>query len=891
MNIKPIKSIALFIFFIFTFFTLGCGGTSSPKTLSQSYADAYDDFSTGKIKGRVIATETGIALSGAIVEAYQCQAVTGSDGSYLLEGIPAGDHKVIVRCQGYNASFINDVRVFNGQITENINFSLVSATNEYISNFQVLSINPRWGTDGDILTILCSGCGKKPGRVTVNGIDAQILDWNSSNDGQIKVYLPNNVETGPVKVIINDEKSKELNAVNFIARPVILSVHPDVASGGQNIVVNGRNFSTIYSRNKFQLNGQDCYTLNDDSSVYHQKITLPANATTGPLTVKIINQGEYSIDGISSVIVTVAPRLVYLTPKRSLPGAPITLYGYNFGTDISRFKIIIGNYELPEAEIISFSDNSVTFNAPSNSIVAAGSTVQVAVQVNNAKSNALYYTAFNNIDTTISEYGIYDFATVSVDNKLKLAQLKPTDVIVFISTLSGNYSQTFSDDVSYYVVSAYLGGNTDEIPTLPASMRASEHASRFVRSNNIESSDYLLNNQSFPILKPSLNVRASMNEPASSTIQVYVRNFTASSPYDATNDILQTGILAASTTHALIYLEENVSGISQAACFEIANEFDRSYDAIATAFGILAPPEGNIDAQNRILIFLTDKVDDKSDQAAYFDSRDKLAHQIHSNETEIIFASPNKYKSLPNEFQAELCQALHDMFYYNQRWDSARAVYYGTDWQCAGLSMMARQLYGKGFLQSNSVDVSRVKNYLSNPEKTRLNSWPEKITGGNYGMQFLFTQYLFDRCRGWNTIQQLESGLSSDVKSGLEDIERNILPSANPTTSGLSDFFNDFCLALYCDHIGFNETFPGYNSQKYNFKSISLRSNTVSGLKGKSLGEGPVNQVIYPVPSFGCSVLSYYGGNWGDLEFEIRSKPDQGVFKTWVIFYSTEQLE
>ena len=60
MNIKPIKSIALFIFFIFTFFTLGCGGTSSPKTLSQSYTDAYDDFSTGKIKGKVTKAIKGI---------------------------------------------------------------------------------------------------------------------------------------------------------------------------------------------------------------------------------------------------------------------------------------------------------------------------------------------------------------------------------------------------------------------------------------------------------------------------------------------------------------------------------------------------------------------------------------------------------------------------------------------------------------------------------------------------------------------------------------------------------------------------------------------------------------------------------------------------------------
>ena len=888
MSNKYIKSIVINLFFILSIFICGCGGTSSTKTLSQGTSQAYDEFSTGKIKGRVVAADTGLGLKGAVVEAYQCQALTDENGNYVLEGIPAGDHWVTVRIQGYNAAVVNEVRVFNGQVTENINFSLGYATNEYTSDFQVLSLNPLWGTDGDQVTILCAGCGRKPGRVTFNGVDAQILDWNSSNDGRIKVYLPANVETGPVKVYINDEASKEVNAINFIARPVILGVHPNIASGGQTIVVNGRNFSSIFSRNKFQLNGQDCFTIDDDSSIYNQKITLPANATTGYLSVKIISQGEYSIDGVGSATITIAPRLVYMTPKRSLPGAPITLYGYNFGTNRSNLKIIVGSFELTQADIISQTDTSVTFYAPDNNVVAAGTSVDVYVQVNNAKSNPLKYTAYNNIGSTISDYGIYDFTAVSSNNKLKLAQLKPNEVIAFISTLSGNYSQEFSDDFSHYVVSAYLGGNTEMVPTLPTSVRASEHASRFSTTSNF-SKDTI--NYVAPKFSPSAGLRASMAEPASDTIDVYVRDFTKPSPYDAANDLLQTGVLAASSTHALVYLEENVEGINKENCLKIAEDFDKSYNSIATAFGVLDIPEGNIDSQPRIVLFLTDKVEHKPDKAAYFDPRDKQLQQVNTNGTEIIFASPKQYKASASEFHAELCHALHDMFYYNQRWDTPRAIYYGTDWQCAGLSLMARQTSGRGFANGNTVDVSRVKNYLSNPEKTRLNDWPDSLTAGNYGMQFLFAQYLFDRCDGWNTVKLLESGRSFGVKKGLQDIELNILPSANPATAGLSEFFNDFCLALYCDHIGFAETFPGYNSQKYGFKNISLRSNTVAGLKGKSLSENPVNKVVYQIPAFGCSALVYSGGNWGDLEFEMITKPNQGVFKTWVIYYSTEQTE
>lgn len=890
MNNKPIKSIAIIHIFIFALFFLGCGGTSSDKFLKTSSGN-NSSITMGKIQGTVVSSDTKLGLAGAIVEAYQSQAITDNEGNYLLENIPAGDHNVTVRLTGYSAAVLKDVRVFSGQITEKINFALDYASGQYTSDFQVLSINPYWGTDGDQLTILCSGCGTIPGRVTVNGADAAIVDWNSKNDGRIKILLPNNVESGPVKVIINGETSKELNPINFIGKPVILSINPEIASGGQTISVHGRNFSPIYSDNRFQLNGIDCFTLQDDATISNLKVTLPANARTGNLTVKIINQAEYSIEGINSALVTVAPKLVYITPKRSLPGVPITLYGYNFGSVKSMFKVLLGTYEISDADITSFSDTCVTFNAPSNSILSAGSTVKVCAMVNSAKSNELEYTAYNNVGTTLSKYGIYDFNEVSDKGKLKLAQLKPNENLIFISTLTGGTGEASQDvlDGDYsYVVSASLGGNINQIPTLPSSVRASEFAKQF--SNQLPANSNSFKNSNSPINEKSKDVRASIDEPASDTVSFYVRDFTSSNPYDAANDILQNGILAASSAHALIYLEESVSGITQVACEEIAKEFDNTYDAITAEFGVLVPPEGNVDTQERIAIFLTDKVDNKPDKAAYFDSRDKSLQKVNTNGTEIIFVSPNSYKASESEFHGELASALHDMIYYNQRWDTPGVAYYGTDWQCAGLSMLARQTAGYGYSQKNTNAVSKVKAYLQNPEKYNLNRWPEVVSDGNYGLQFLFTQYLYDRCKGKSTVTILESGRSSNVYKGLKDIELNVLPDANPTTNTLSDFFNDFCLALFCDKLGFKEDFPGYDSQRYSFKNISLRTNGVTGLRGKTLTENPTNMVVYPVPGWGCSVLAYSGGNNGDLEFEIKYTPDTGIFKTWVIYYSNDSL-
>lgn len=887
MNNNYIKSIAITYIFIFIFFSVGCGGTSSDKVLNQGAGGPSGDLSLGKIQGTVTAADTGLALSNAIVEAYQNQATTDSNGNYLLEDIPAGDHNVTVRLQGYEAEVKNAVRVFSGQCTKDINFSLGYASTEHTSNFKVLSINPEWGTGGDEISILCSGCGKIPGRVTVNGVDARIVDWNTNNDGRIKVILPTQATSGPVKVIINDDTSKETDPVNFIGRPHITSIYPDIASGGQTIAVQGYNFSPVYSRNKFQLGGKDCYTLPDDASTNNLKVTLPADARTGELTVKIVFN-DYRIDGNNSMTVTVAPKLVYISPKRSLPGTPITIYGYNFGTDKSRFKILLGTYEIQASDIISFSETSATFNAPSNAIIAAGTSVEVRAQVNNAQSNPLTYTAYNNVGNTISEYGIYDFASVSSGNKLKLAQLKPNDTIVFLSTLTGNSSTNFSDDLYYYVVSASLGGNLENIPTLPASVRASEFAARYSAEQSQLS--YTQFGKTAPIVRSSMNIRASMSEPASDTVDFYVRDFKSSNPYDAANDLIKKGILVASSAHALIYLEESLSGMSQTACEEIANEFDKSYSALASSFGVLEPPEGNIDAQTRIVIFLTDIVDNEGKLLYYFDPRDKNLQKVNTNGTEILFINPKLYQDDAEEFMAKLSFILHSMFYYNQRFDTAGAIYYGTDWQSNGLSMLARQQTGRGFAQHMSNDVNLVKAYLQNPEKIALNTWPEKPSDGNYGLQFLWAMYLFDRCNGWDTVIQLESGRSPTVRTGLEDIELNILGSAKPSTSGLNEFINDFYLALYCDKIGFSDSFPGYQKEKYQFESIALRGWGVNGLRGKSLSETPVNKVVYQIPPFGCSVLAYNGGNWGDLEFTIESKPDRGNFKTWVIYYSNEQL-
>ena len=80
MNNKPIKSIAIIHIFIFALFFLGCGGTSSDKFLKTSSGN-NSSITMGKIQGTVVSSDTKLGLAGAIVEAYQSQAITDNEGN------------------------------------------------------------------------------------------------------------------------------------------------------------------------------------------------------------------------------------------------------------------------------------------------------------------------------------------------------------------------------------------------------------------------------------------------------------------------------------------------------------------------------------------------------------------------------------------------------------------------------------------------------------------------------------------------------------------------------------------------------------------------------------------------------------------------------------------
>lgn len=866
------RILVVFLCALSIIFFAGCGGTSSNTSLPGTGANDNPDY--GRIQGTIIASSTGNIIVGAIVETFQTQAISGADGRYLLGPLPAGDYKVITRAPGYSPSVKEAVRVFPGKITENQNFSLSTAAAGYDPEFAIVALLPNLGTDGDTISIFCRGCGNQPGKVTFNGKEAQILDWNSQKDDRILAVVPAEVETGPVRVILNGQNSKETQPQIFIGRPVILSAQPSIAQGGQTITLYGRNFNLIAQFNKVRLAGLDCSTI----AVANEKtmqVQLPQTAKTGTLSIRI-ESNEYQLDGLSSVVVTIKPELVHISPKRSVPGVPLTLFGYNFGDNKNIVKVLFGGHTITPNQFLSFSDTKLSFTVPDNSILAPDQTAEIVVQINESKSNPITYTAYNTVNNTLTDYGIYDFNTVSNAGTLRLAKLKPTDRIVFLSVLSGDGVVDLAGDYAYSV-SAFLGGNFALVPNLPASVR--EMTINEPDTSAIKTPDKV---------KAKRNIRAALTEPASPTLTLYLRDFLSSDPFNPANDIVATGTAKASDSVSIVYVDILAAGIDDQRAKAINQRFNGIYNTIATACsdGISDPPEGNIDAQSRIALFVSPTLDQTNSAeklASYFDVRDKDPAQANSAGTEILYLNSAIFSSNAGDFYGGLAQTLSFMIYFNQKGNM------GTEWQAQGLSAFARQAAGYGFVQGDTRALNWVSQYLQYSEQVSLNHWPQTPHYYHYGMAYLFTQYLFDRCSGYNAIKVLEK--KGDF-SGLVDVDNNIVRAglANPSALSIREFFHDFCLALFCDDLGLSDTFPGYDAGKHQFKSIGLRGKFpgVDGLKGLSYNENPVHSNTLGIKGYGCRMFNYPQGNWGDLEINIGSMPSEGDFRTWVIFYSTD---
>ncbi|MBF0410171.1 MAG: IPT/TIG domain-containing protein [Candidatus Riflebacteria bacterium] len=876
------KSACFVVLFIISILLSACGGTNPGS--GGGVSDILTDPESGGIKGYTVGSSSR-AISGILVEAGNKQTFSDANGAFLLYPLPAGDYNLTGRAAGYSPAILSGIRVFRGTISENIILKLEPEQAAASAGANVKAVSPMFGTDGDEVTVIGYGFGLKTGRVTFAGKEGIVTDWNTKNDGAISVRLPFEVESGNIRVYVNGIESIENPPILFVARPVAVEATPAIAKSGAIVYISGRNFHEVGSYNKVFLNGKECQVRS--ATTRQLEVVLPQNAGTGILQVSI-NSNTYQLEGISTAKVTVPPVLTKMSPQRSIPGVKITLTGENFGESRESVTIKIANSKiLGSTDLLSFSPTQLSFTAPGNSVLEPGLSAQVKVLVNDVQSNALVYTSFDTALSTVNDYGIYDFSAVASSGIMRLPKLDTHERLALLSVFAGNGTVDLTGSYSY-VISATMGGNTSSNFTANVKGFDSNNKQRLSTSKFFDAGLFVRNLNRQKKSGQNASIRKSISEPPPATASFWLVNFASTAPGNSENDVLATGTLVSSSEKSLVYLDiATDTSITQSEAAKTAEWFDNIYNTLATACwdGVSAPPEGNIDSQPKIVLFLSPQlnrgVTSELVALGYFNSRDKDSSAYHSAGTEILYLWDQAQRDNIDDFKGLLAHELQHLFYYNQKGNE------GVTWLDEGLSVFAQQVAGYGFSQGMTNPIDQVSEYLRNPYLVSLNQWPDDSGLENYGMSFLFVQYLFERCGGYTAIKALEK---KNGITGFNDVESNIIRSMSvPNAASLQDFYSEWGLTLYCDDLDFPVAMPGYKSDVYLYKNIALRKSFTGlmGIRHLSFDENAVSSRILPIPGYGFDIIEYSAGNGGDIEVSFPSIPvtDGKTFKTWVIYY------
>ncbi|WDZ87372.1 RHS repeat-associated core domain-containing protein [Micromonospora cathayae] len=146
----------------------------------------------------------------------------------------------------------------------------------------------------------------------------------------------------------------------------VLSVVPATAEVGATVTVEGGCFSTVPAENTVRFNGVPATVTG--ASGRRLTATVPAGATTGPVTVQV--GGDTAASPASFVVAgpdTSAPTITGVTPAVAVPGTPVTVTGTGFATPVADNGLTVNR---TRAAVTSAAAGSLTVETPTG--VASG---------------------------------------------------------------------------------------------------------------------------------------------------------------------------------------------------------------------------------------------------------------------------------------------------------------------------------------------------------------------------------------------------------------------------------------------------------------------------------------------------------------------------------------
>jgi hypothetical protein len=271
----------------------------------------------------------------------------------------------------YNSSFFNSSpgQLFSGPI----NTSAISPTaaDDIVAFLEGISFSPfapTFGPAGTVVTITDTTFAGAT-AVSFNGVAATFTEGPS---GTITTTVPAGATTGPITVT-TPSSGPLITTTRFTVTPAVTSFAPASAKGGTGVTITGTNFTGATA---VSFNGAAAsFTVSDPRTI---TTTVPAGATTGPITVTTLDGTATSV---ASFTVTAGgpPFSLAATPSsQTLPAGASTSYAVT----ISRTAGFADNLTfsvtgLPAATTASFSPNPTSGNS-STMTVTTTSRAQLA---------------------------------------------------------------------------------------------------------------------------------------------------------------------------------------------------------------------------------------------------------------------------------------------------------------------------------------------------------------------------------------------------------------------------------------------------------------------------------------------------------------------------------
>jgi hypothetical protein len=239
--------------------------------------------------------------------------------------------------------------------------------------------------------------------VDFNGKRARVLE---ATKGSLLVEAPEGVETGPLAVTINGQRSTG-PVFTQVAFPDIVEVSPLSGPAGLQMTIKGGNFSTILDENKVLINGIEVPVT--AASGNELKLTLPGGTGSGKVSVIVNDQkseGPQFKDQQLGVL--------DITPDNGLSGTSVTITGTGFSTNPGSNTVSFNGIK---AQVTAATETRLTVLAP---VQVTTGTIRIKVDEQEALAPREFRRA--GITTIGTEPG---FIRIAVD---KLGNVYATDM-------------------------------------------------------------------------------------------------------------------------------------------------------------------------------------------------------------------------------------------------------------------------------------------------------------------------------------------------------------------------------------------------------------------------------------------------------------------------------